>query len=88
MVTTSEHAASMGGSQIWLEEGEKLSDKAMMKKIRQIDKDRKRYHGIISDIPWGDRHGYHLTVNTSGRDAKSLVPLVAEYYRHWLAEQE
>ena len=70
------------------EADEHLSDKAMIKKIRQIDRDRKRYHGIISDLPWGDRHGYHLTVNTSGRDAKSLVPLISEYYRHWLSEQE
>ncbi len=33
MVTTSAHAASMGGSQIWLEEGEQLSVKDMLKCI-------------------------------------------------------
>ncbi len=65
---------------------EHLSDKEIMRKIKQIDADRKRYHGIISDIPWGDKRGYHLCVNTSGREVKSLVPLVAAYYRLWLEE--
>ena len=70
------------------EEGERLSDKAMIKKIKQIDKDRKRYHGIITDIPWGDRRGYHLCVNTTGQPIKDVVSLLAGYIRLWQEEQE
>ena len=69
-------------------EHEDLTDKEIIRKIKRIDADRKRYHGVISDIPWGDKRGYHLCVNTSGREVKSLVPLVAAYYRLWKEEQE
>ena len=54
-------------------EDEHLSGREMEKKIRKIDFDRKRYHGMISDIPWGDRRGYHLCINTTDREIKSLI---------------
>ena len=69
------------------EEKEPLSDKELIRKIKKIDADRKRYHGLISEIPWGDKRGYHLCVNTSDRQIKALVPLVAAYYRLWREEQ-
>ena len=65
-----------------------LTDKEMVRKIKKIDSDRKRYHGLISEIPWGDRRGYHLCINTSNRNIKNLVPFVAEYYRLWKDEQQ
>ena len=64
-----------------------LTDREMVRKIKKIDADRKRYHGLISEIPWGDRRGYHLCINTSNRNIKTLVPFVAEYYRLWRDEQ-
>ena len=69
-------------------EHEDLTDKELIRKIKKIDSDRKRYHGLISDIPWGDKRGYHLCVNTSGREIKTIVPLVAAYYRLWRDEQK
>lgn len=69
-------------------EHEHFTDKEMIRKIKRIDADRKRYHGVISDIPWGDRHGYHLCINTSGRDVKALVPFVVDYYKLWREEQK
>jgi len=69
-------------------EHEHLSDRELMRKIKKIDADRKRYHGLISEIPWGDKRGYHLCVNTSGREIKTIVPLVAAYYRLWRDEQQ
>ena len=68
-------------------EHEHLTDKEMIRKIKRIDADRKKYHGLISDIEWGDKRGYHLCVNTSGREIKTIVPLVAAYYRLWREEQ-
>ena len=65
---------------------EQLSAKQMERQIKRIDADRKRYHGIISDIPWGDRRGYHLCINTTDRDIKTLVPLVADYVKLWFEE--
>ena len=69
-------------------EHEHISDKEMMRKIRKIDNDRRKYHSMISDIPWGNRHGYHLCINTSGRDINVLVPFVTEYYKQWRSEQK
>ena len=68
-------------------EHEHLSDKAIMRKIKRIDAGRKKYHGLISEIPWGDKRGYHLCVNTTGREIQSLVPLVTAYYKLWREEQ-
>ena len=69
-------------------EHDHLTDKEMIRKIKKIDSDRKRYHGLISEIPWGDKRGYHLCVNTSGRQIKTLVPLVTAYYKLWKEEQQ
>ncbi|MBQ9782898.1 MAG: cytidylate kinase-like family protein [Clostridia bacterium] len=69
------------------QEDEHLSARQMEKKIKKIDADRKRYHGIISDIPWGDKRGYHLCVNTTDREIKTLVPIVASYIRQWFEER-
>lgn len=68
-------------------EHEHLSDKEIMRKIKRIDAGRKKYHGLISEIPWGDKRGYHLCVNTTGREIQSLVPLVTAYYNLWKNEQ-
>lgn len=70
------------------EEHEHLKDSELIRKIKRIDADRKRYHGLISDIPWGDKRGYHLCINTSDRDIKNLVPLVTAYYKQWKEETE
>ena len=67
-------------------EEEPMSAKQMERMIKRIDADRKRYHGMISDVPWGDRRGYHLCVNTTDREIKALVPLLTQYIRLWLEE--
>ena len=69
-------------------EGENLTDRELVRRIKKIDADRKRYHGLISELQWGDKRGYHLCVNTSGREISAIVPLVAAYYRLWREEQE
>ena len=69
-------------------EGENLTDRELVRRIKRIDADRKRYHGFISELQWGDKRGYHLCVNTSGREIKTIVPLVAAYYRLWREEQK
>ena len=66
---------------------EHFSAKGMEKQIKRIDADRRRYHGMISDIPWGDRRGYHLCVNTTDRQIKALVPQLASYIRLWFEER-
>ena len=69
------------------QDDEHLSAKAMERQIKRVDTDRKRYHGLISEIPWGDRRGYHLCVNTTDREIKALVPAVAQYIKLWFEER-
>lgn len=62
---------------------EELSDKELENKILQIDKDRKKYHEIISNIKWGDKRNYHLCINTSGLEIKEIIPSLADYIEDW-----
>lgn len=64
-------------------EGEELTDKELKNKIMQIDKDRKNYHKLISNLEWGDKRNYHLCINTSGIEIKTVIPSLAEYIENW-----
>ncbi|MBQ3090085.1 MAG: cytidylate kinase-like family protein [Oscillospiraceae bacterium] len=64
-------------------EDEKLSDREMEKKIRQVDRARANSHALLADLPWGDRRGYDLCVNTTDVWVKDIVPAVADYARRW-----
>ena len=64
---------------------EDVSDKALTKKIREIDKMRASYHDMISSTRWGERSGYHLCINTSGLEipalVKALLPIVQLHFQ-------
>lgn len=60
-------------------EDEQLSDKKLLKKMKKIDKSRKRIHDMYMETKWGERDGYDLCVNTSGVDIKKIAPSLAEY---------
>lgn len=62
---------------------EELSDKEIENKILQVDKDRRNYHTIISNIEWGDKKNYHLCINTSGMDVKMVIAPLADYVGKW-----
>lgn len=64
-------------------EDEKLSDKELENKIIQVDKNRKKYHEIISYIKWGDKENYHLCINTSKLEIKEIIPSLANYIETW-----
>ena len=62
---------------------ENYTDKEMLRRMREIDKARAHTRAFLSDSEWGRRDAYHLTVNTTGRAIKALVPAVAAYARAW-----
>ncbi|MGN1089359.1 MAG: AAA family ATPase [Huintestinicola sp.] len=68
------------------DENEKLSDKEILRNMKQIDKKRMNYHDLLSETKWGDKGSYHLCINTSGREIKSLIPGLAEYARNWFGK--
>ena len=62
---------------------ENYTDKEMLRRMREIDKARAHTRAFLSDSEWGCRDAYHLTVNTTDRAIKTLVPAVAAYARAW-----
>lgn len=68
------------------EADEKLTDKEMLRKCREIDKRRASYRKMFTDKKWGEASGYHLCVNTSGKEIKTLVPGILEYMKQWSLE--
>ncbi len=64
-------------------EDEKLTDKELEKKIIQINKDRKKFHNLISNLEWGDKNNYNLCINTSEIEIKEIIPAIAEYIESW-----
>ncbi|MBE6578031.1 MAG: cytidylate kinase-like family protein [Ruminococcaceae bacterium] len=67
-------------------EDEHLSDKALKRSIKRINRARGRTHAFYSDIPWGDKRGYHLCVNTTDVDIEVLANILADYAKHWFEE--
>lgn len=63
---------------------ENLSDKELINKIKQIDKNRADFHKIISNIEWGKKENYHLCINTSNIEIKNIIPSLADYVKNYL----
>ena len=60
------------------EEDEKLSDKDILRKCREIDKRRAAHRKMFTEKVWGYAAGYDLCINTSGKEIKELIdPIVA-----------
>ena len=64
-------------------EGESLTEKELIRKMKQIDKNRAQTREVIGGPAWGQRDAYHLTVNTTGWEIKELVPAVADFAARW-----
>jgi RNA polymerase sigma factor (sigma-70 family) len=57
---------------------EHLSDRALMKQIRRVDKNRAKYYEYYTGQKWGARENYDLCVNTSNVDIKELAEAIAK----------
>ena len=67
--------------------GEHLTDRELEKKIRQIDEGRARHQRLFTDKKWGARENYHLFINTTGLEIKSIVPAVRDYALTWFDQR-
>ena len=61
---------------------EHLSDRALMKQIRRVDKSRARYYEYYTGQKWGARENYDLCVNTSSVDIKELAEAIAKLLKN------
>lgn len=64
-------------------ETEKLTEKELLRKMKQIDSVRSQTRELMSGSAWGQRDAYHLTVNTTEWEIKRLVPAVADFATCW-----
>ncbi|MGM9680986.1 MAG: AAA family ATPase [Eubacteriales bacterium] len=69
------------------DEKEHFSEKEMLRKMRQIDKERAAYRAMFCEEAWGKKESYHLCINTSGREIKTLIPAVADYVKLWFCRE-
>lgn len=69
-------------------EGEKLTEKELIRKMKQIDKIRSQTRDLMGGSDWGKRDSYHLTINTTDWKIKDLVPAVADFADHWFGRKE
>ena len=69
-------------------EGENLTEKELIRKIKQVDKNRAQTREILTESRWGQSSAYHLTVNTTGWNIKELVPAVAAFAESWFSREK
>ena len=62
---------------------EYFTDKELKKKIIQVDAGRAKRYEILTSSDWGRKENYHLCVNTTGIQIKTLAPQMAEYIKYW-----
>lgn len=62
---------------------EKLTEKELLRKMKQIDKNRAQTREILTNSKWGQRDSYHLTVNTTNWEIKELINGVGTFANEW-----
>ena len=61
--------------------GERLSEAAMEKQIRAVDKQRRRYYEFYTDNKWGGREVYDLLINTGRSGVNGAVDIIEAYIK-------
>ncbi len=64
-------------------DSEKLTERAMARKMKRIDRARAHTRAILSNSVWGDRSQYHITVNTTDWDIKAMSKLISDLALSW-----
>ena len=70
------------------EKNEKLTEKDLERKIKQVDSARRKHRDLISTEKWGDRKNYHLCINTTGFEIKELVSTAKEYVNSYFNKKK
>ncbi len=65
---------------------EGLTDKELLKKIKNIDKSRKRQSLLLGSDSWGIKENYNLCINTTDFEIKDLVPFVKDFAKVYFKE--
>ncbi len=60
---------------------ENLDEAGMEKKVKQTDKQRRRYYEFYTDNKWGGRDVYDLLINTSRAGVEGAVDIIEAYIK-------
>ena len=60
---------------------EAVSEAAMEKQVKAVDKQRRRYYEFYTDNKWGGREAYDLLINTSRSGVNGAVDIIEAYIR-------
>ena len=66
----------------------RLSEKEILRNIRQIDRSRRRTREVLTGKRHGDSSMFDLTVNATGWDIKPLTSAVADFAVRWFDTQD
>lgn len=66
---------------------EELTEKELLRKMKEIDKTRAQTRELLAGPEWGKREVYHLTVNTTDWEMKELVPQIAAFAACWFGRK-
>ena len=61
-----------------------LTEKELIKKIKQVDKGRARHQELLTDMKWVNKEVYDLCINTTDLEIKELAPVIAQYAKYRL----
>lgn len=70
------------------EKNEKLTEKDLERKIKQVDSARRKHRDLVSTEKWGDKKNYQLCINTTGFEIKDLVPAVLTYVNSYFGRKK
>lgn len=71
-----------------VKDGEKISERELIRKMKEIDKRRARSRELVSETPWGERSSYHLSVSTDGWEIESLADSISDFATKWFLNYE
>ena len=69
-------------------EGEDLTDRELERRIRQVERNRSQFREMYTESKWGRKESYHLCLNTSGREIKTLIPALVSFVDCWFGKEE
>ena len=58
---------------------ENLDEYGMERKVKQVDKQRRKYYEFYTDNKWGGRDVYDLLINTSRAGVEGAVDIIEAY---------
>lgn len=68
-------------------EGERLSERQIVKYVKKIDKRRSQTREILTGKVWGDSTSFDITVNTGSWNIKELASAMAKLALGWFGEE-